>query len=76
MTQKKMYTHCLIALVIGILIMIALPATNGLTTDGVHMLGILVPVIYLWITVGTDWVSLLAIIALVMTGVMTNGSNF
>ncbi len=76
MTQKKMYTHCLIALVIGILIMVALPAANGLTTDGVHMLGILVPVIYLWITVGTDWVSLLAIIALVMTGVMTNGSNF
>lgn len=76
MGAKKTYLHCAIAVLIGAIIMFALPATNGLTADGVHMLGILVPIIYLWITVGTDWVSLLAIVALVMTGVMTNGKNF
>lgn len=76
MTRNKTYLHCGIAIVLGLLIMFLLPASNGLTTDGVHLLGILVPTIYLWITVGTDWVSLLAMIALVMTGVMTNGANY
>lgn len=76
MTQKKTYLHCTIAIILGLAIMFLLPASNGLTTDGIHLLGILVPTIYLWITVGTDWVSLLAIVALVMTGVMTNGVNY
>ena len=76
MGAKKTYIHILIAVLLGAIIMFALPTGNGLTADGVHMLGILVPVIYLWITVGTDWVSLLAIIALVMTGVMNNDINY
>lgn len=76
MGAKRTYLHCAIALIMGLLITLCLPVGNGLTADGVHMLGILFPIIYLWITVGTDWVSLLAIIALVMTGIMTNGSNF
>lgn len=73
--MKKTYIHCGIAVVL-LLAIVFLPAGNGLTTDGVHLLAILVPTIYLWITVGTDWVSLLALGALVMTGVMDNGSNF
>ncbi len=64
------------AILLGLLIFFILPVGNGLSSDGVHLLGILIPTIYLWITVGTDWVSLLAIIALVMTGVMTNGTNY
>ena len=76
MNAKKTYLHILIAVILGVLLMLLLPVGNGLTADGVHMLGILIPVIYLWITVGTDWVSLAAIIALVMTGVMNNGKNY
>ena len=76
MGAKKTYLHCAIAVIIGIVLMLCIPVGNGLTADGVHMLGILVPTIYLWIAVGTDWVSLLAIIALVMTGVMSNDTNF
>lgn len=76
MNAKKTYLHILTAVILGALLMFLLPVGNGLTADGVHMLGILIPVIYLWITVGTDWVSLAAIIALVMTGVMNNGKNY
>lgn len=76
MKQNKMYLHCGIGAALFLLMMFLLPAGNGLTGDGVHLLAVLVPVLYLWITVGTDWVSLLALGALVMTGVMANGKNY
>ncbi len=76
MKQNKMYLHCGIGALLFLLIMFFLPAGNGLTADGVHLLAVLVPVLYLWITVGTDWVSLLALGALVMTGVMANEKNY
>ncbi|MCD8196280.1 MAG: SLC13 family permease [Lachnospiraceae bacterium] len=74
--KNKVYVHYLVALILFLLILLALPAGNGLTSDGVHLLAVIVPIIYMWITVGTDWVSLLALAGIVMTGVMTNGSNF
>lgn len=76
MKQNKMYLHCGIGALLFLLIMFFLPAGNGLTADGVHLLAVLVPVLYLWIMVGTDWVSLLALGALVMTGVMANEKNY
>lgn len=76
MKQNKTYLHCLIAVILFAIIMFLLPSGNGLTADGVHLLAILIPILYLWITVSTDWVSLLALGGLVMTGVMSNGKNF
>ena len=68
---KMMYIHCLIALVIGIIIAVALPASNGLTAIGVRVVAILVPVLYLWLTVNTHWTSLLSLALLVCTTAMT-----
>lgn len=76
MTARKTYLHCGIAAALLLLILFCLPAENGLTADGVKILAILVPTLYLWITVGTDWVSLLCLGGLVMTGVMANDSNY
>ena len=68
---KMMYIHCLIALVIGVIIAVALPASNGLTAIGVRVVAILVPVLYLWLTVNTHWTSLLSLALLVCTTAMT-----
>lgn len=76
MKLNKTYLHCIIGAALFLIIILLLPAGNGLTEDGVRLLAILVPTIYFWITIGTDWVSLLALGALVMTGVMTNGTNY
>lgn len=76
MKLNKTYLHCIIGLAMFLVIMFLLPSGNGLTNDGVKLLAILVPIIYFWITIGTDWVSLLALGALVMTGVMNNEKNY
>lgn len=72
MTKKKNpYLHIIIAAVLGLALGFGLPASNGLTTVGVHVLGVTVATMYLWLTVGTDWTSLLFMGMLVMTGAMT-----
>lgn len=71
MKKVSGYIHYFVALVLCIIIMLGLSASNGLTTQGVCLLGVLIPTLYLWITVSTDWVSLLALGGLIMTGVMT-----
>lgn len=71
MNLWKDYKHPLIALILFLLIRIFIPASNGLTPVGVSVLAVLVAVLYLWITVGSDWVSLLALAALAITGLMT-----
>ena len=68
---KKEYIHYLIALIIGIVIWFALPASNGLTPIGVHVIAILIPVLYLWLTTNTHWTCFLALALLVMTQAMT-----
>ena len=68
---KKEYIHYLIALIIGIVIWFALPASNGLTDIGVHVIAILIPVLYLWLTTNTHWTCFLALALLVMTQAMT-----
>lgn len=76
MKTNKIYLHYGVGVALFLLVMFFLPAENGLTADGVHLLAVLIPVLYLWITVGTDWVSLLALGALVMTGVMANDADY
>lgn len=69
--SSKMYIHIFIALLLGLAIGIGIPAGNGLTSIGAHVLGVTVATMYLWLTVGTDWPSLLFMAMLIMTGAMT-----
>ena len=69
-TQKKTYLHIIIALIIGVVLLNAVPAVNGLSAVGVKVIAVFVPVLYLWLTVGTDWTSWLALALIFMTGIM------
>lgn len=68
----KMYKHLIIAVVIGLIILLAVQPVNGLTVIGVRTLAVMIPTLYLWLTVGTTWTSLLFLGFLVMTGAMTS----
>ena len=70
-TSVKSYIHYIIAAVLFLIFYFCIPAANGLTEKGVTVLAIMVPVLYLWIAVNTDWVSLVAMAALIMSGTMT-----
>lgn len=72
----KTYKHYIVALIMLLLIKLGVPAANGLTDLGVNILALMAPVLYLWLTVGTDWVSLLAIAGVVITGAMTPTAAF
>ena len=67
---KQGYIHYLIALIIGAVIAFAVQPANGLTRDGVKVISILAPTVYLWLTTNTHWTSLLLLGMLVMTRVM------
>jgi len=67
----KNYKHYLIALILLLLIKFCVPAANGLTDLGVNILALMVPILYLWLTIGTDWVSLLALAGVAISGAMT-----
>lgn len=67
----KAYLHYIIAALLFLVCYFLIPAENGLTQKGVTVIAILVPVLYLWITSNTDWISLFALAAIIMTGVMT-----
>lgn len=69
-TQKKTYLHIIIAIIIGVVLLNAIPAVNGLSEVGVKVIAVFVPVLYLWLTVGTDWTSWLALALIFMTGIM------
>ena len=67
---KQGYIHYLIALIIGMTLAFAMQPANGLTRQGVMVISILVPTLYLWLTTNTHWTSLLLLGMLVMTRVM------
>lgn len=68
---KKDYIHYLIALVIGLVLAFAMKPTNGLTAQGISVIAVTIPTLYLWLTTNTHWTSVLFLGMLVMTGVMT-----
>ena len=70
------WRHYVIAGVLSLAILLLLPAEGGLTAIGVRVLAVLAPVLYLWIFENTDWVSVLALAALIMTGAMTPSEVF
>ncbi len=64
--MNKNLKHLLIAFVAGLLIYFLVPAKNGLTDEGVRMLAVFLPTIYLWLTCGTSWTSLLSVTVAVL----------
>lgn len=67
---KKFYTHLAISILLFFLLRF-IPASNGLTPIGVNVLSVFVPILYLWITIGTDWPSWLAMALVIFSGAMT-----
>lgn len=64
-TQKNFMT----AFIVGLLIFFLMPAKNGLTPEGVRMLSVFIPVIFLWLTEGgSGWSALLGCTMIVMLG--------
>ena len=66
----------LIAVLLSALVMLFLPASNGLTESGVKALAITLFTVYMWIFIGVDWVSMLAIFLYVLFGVIDSSSIF
>lgn len=63
----KNYLHYIIALLAGLLILLLLPAANGLTDLGVRATAVIVPVLYLWLTTNTHWTAVFALALLILT---------
>ena len=61
--NEKEFVCTLFALIIIAIFFIATPP-SGLSTDGMKVLGVFISVLFLWITVGIGWPSLLCLAAL------------
>ena len=59
--MNKQQKHLIIAVIVGALIYFLLPEANGLTKQGISMLAVFIPTIYLWLTCGTGWTSLFSV---------------
>lgn len=69
MKLTKTQRNFAIAFIIGVLIYFFMPAKNGLTTEGVRMLSVFIPVIIIWLTEGGNgWSALLGCTLIVMLG--------
>ncbi len=66
----KKSMHFIIAILLDIVICMAIPPANGLTTIGVHAIGAAVATVYLWTFVATDWTSILSVLLFAVAGVM------
>ena len=71
---KKKFIHLAIAFIIFLLLKLCLPLDSGLTPAGASVIGIFIATIYIWLTVGVDWTSLLAVCLLAFTGVTSAAS--
>ena len=67
--------HMGIGLAIGLIIGSMFQPVGGLTPEGVTVLAVFIPTLYLWITIGPlSWVSILFLAVVVMTGIRTPGA--
>lgn len=77
MKITKTQRNFLIAVVIGLLIFFLLPAANGLTPEGVKMLSVFIPVVFIWLTEGgSGWSSLFACTMIVLLGVYDGAETY
>jgi sodium-dependent dicarboxylate transporter 2/3/5 len=73
--HNKDIIHVSIAVAIGLLIWFIVQPVNGLTTEGVTVLAVFIPTLYLWIMIGPiSWVSILFLAVFAMTGIRTPGA--
>lgn len=75
--QKKNDMKSYIHVIIGVLLMLGigfLPAREPITEYGMHVLGIFVGMVYLWITSSVLWPSVLGIVAMMLLGQDTPGN--
>lgn len=61
--SKKQGVHLIIAAVIFVVLMLAIPVENGLTESGKRFLAVFVPLVYLWMTIETFIPSVIALAA-------------
>ena len=66
--MNKQQKSFIVAIVLGLCIYFFVPTTNGLTQSGVALLSVFIPTIYLWLTCGTGWTSLLSVTMVVLLG--------
>ena len=67
--MPKTQRNFLIALVIGIILYFVIPASNGLTPEGVKFLSVFIPVVFIWLVEGgSGWSALLGATMVVMLG--------
>lgn len=66
--MNKQQKSFIVAIVLGLCIYFFVPTTNGLTQSGVTLLSVFIPTIYLWLTCGTGWTSLLSVTMVVLLG--------
>mgnify|MGYP006907456094 FL=1 len=74
--MKKQQKHFLIAILAGVLLYFLLPEANGLTKAGIAMLSVFLPTIYLWLTCGTSWTSLLSVTVAVLLGTYAGANAY
>ena len=74
--MKKQQKHFLIAVIAGVLLYFLLPEANGLTQAGIAMLSVFLPTIYLWLTCGTSWTSLLSVTVAVLLGTYAGANAY
>lgn len=73
--NKQQESLC-VAVLMGICIYFLMPEANGLTHAGVSLLSVFIPTIYLWLTCGTGWTSLLSITMVVLLQVYDGTSAY
>lgn len=69
--KDKVKLHLLVALMIFSLVKWILPVNSGLTPAGASIIAIFIASIYMWLTIGTVWPSMLSLAAIVMTNITT-----
>ncbi len=71
--QKKSKTllNLIIAAAIFVILKLLLPTDSGLTPQGANVIAIFIATIYLWLTEGVGWTSLLSLAGLAMSGIAT-----
>ena len=74
--MNKQQKHLIIAVIVGALIYFLLPEANGLTKQGISMLAVFIPTIYLWLTCGTGWTSLFSVTMAVLLNAAAGGSAY
>lgn len=75
--MNKTQKHFLIAAAIGLLIFFFCPAANGLTEQGVKLLSVFVPTVYIWLVIGGGaWSSFFSVTMIVLLGIYDGASVY